>query len=47
MGGRIRMEYRRLGSAGLKLSQLSLGSWVTYGKQMDVDAAVANMKAAW
>jgi voltage-dependent potassium channel beta subunit len=41
------MEYRRLGSAGLKLSQLSLGSWVTYGKQMDVDAAVANMKAAW
>jgi len=41
------MEYRRLGSAGLKLSQFSLGSWVTYGKQMDVDAAVANMTAAW
>jgi voltage-dependent potassium channel beta subunit len=40
------MEYRRLGSAGLKLSQLSLGSWVTYGKQVDVDAAAACMKAA-
>ena len=41
------MEYRRLGSAGLKLSQLSLGSWVTYGKQVDVDAAAACMKAAY
>ena len=41
------MEYRRLGSAGLKVSVLSLGSWVTYGKQVDVDAAAACMKAAW
>ncbi len=41
------MEYRRMGSAGLKLSQLSLGSWVTYGKQVDVDAAAACMKAAY
>jgi len=41
------MEYRRLGSAGLKLSVLSLGSWVTYGRQVDVDAAAACMKAAW
>jgi voltage-dependent potassium channel beta subunit len=40
------MEYRRLGSAGLKVSVLSLGSWVTYGKQLDVDSAVACMKAA-
>ena len=30
------MEYRRLGSAGLKVSLLSFGSWVTYGKQMDL-----------
>ncbi|MES3036341.1 MAG: aldo/keto reductase [Bdellovibrionota bacterium] len=29
------MEYRRLGKAGLKVSQLSLGSWVTFGKQVD------------
>jgi len=41
------MEYRRLGSAGLKVSLLSYGSWVTYGKQMDPDAAGGCMKAAW
>ena len=41
------MEYRRLGSAGLKVSLLSLGSWVTYGKQVDLGAAEAIMKAAW
>jgi voltage-dependent potassium channel beta subunit len=41
------MEYRRLGSAGLKVSLLSYGSWVTYGKQMDPDAAGNCMKAAW
>jgi len=38
------MEYRRLGSAGLKLSALSLGSWVTYGGQVDLDAAVESMR---
>ncbi len=41
------MEYRRLGSAGLKVSLLSFGSWVTYGKQVDVAAAEVLMKAAW
>jgi voltage-dependent potassium channel beta subunit len=41
------MEYRRLGSAGLKVSLLSYGSWVTYGKQMDPEAAGGCMKAAW
>jgi voltage-dependent potassium channel beta subunit len=34
------MEYRRLGRAsGLKVSVLSLGSWVTFGPQVDVGAA--------
>jgi len=41
------MEYRRLGSAGLKLSVLSIGSWVTYGSQVDVDRAVSCMKTAY
>jgi voltage-dependent potassium channel beta subunit len=41
------MEYRRLGSAGIKVSALSYGSWVTYGNQMDVDSAVECMSAAW
>lgn len=29
------MEYRRMGKSGLQLSVLSLGSWVTFGKQID------------
>ena len=41
------MNYRRLGSAGLKLSEFSLGSWVTFGTQVDVDLAVACMTAAY
>ncbi len=41
------MEYRRLGSAGIKVSALSLGSWVTYGSQVDIDAAAAMIKAAY
>ena len=30
------MPYRRLGSSGLKISALSFGSWVTFGRQIDV-----------
>jgi voltage-dependent potassium channel beta subunit len=41
------MEYRRLGSAGLRVSALSLGSWVTYGPQVDATAATEIMKAAY
>ncbi len=40
------MEYRRLGSAGLKVSALSLGSWVTYGNQVDEKAAIEQMSVA-
>jgi voltage-dependent potassium channel beta subunit len=29
------MEYRNLGASGLKLSELSFGSWVTFSKQVD------------
>lgn len=29
------MEYRKLGISGLKLSELSFGSWVTFNKQVD------------
>ena len=28
------MEYKRLGKSGLKVSRLSLGSWLTFGKQI-------------
>ncbi|TXK83815.1 aldo/keto reductase family protein [Paenibacillus sp. N3.4] len=29
------MQYRRLGNSGLKVSELSLGSWLTYGGAVD------------
>ncbi len=41
------MEYRRLGRAGLKVSALSFGSWVTYGNQIDARGARECMAAAW
>ena len=41
------MNYRRLGRSGLKVSELSFGSWVTYGNQLDTRAAVECMAAAW
>lgn len=40
------MQYRRLGRSGLKVSELSLGSWVTFGNQLDVKAAARCMAAA-
>jgi voltage-dependent potassium channel beta subunit len=33
------MQYKRLGRSGLQVSELSLGSWVTYHNQVDVNAA--------
>jgi voltage-dependent potassium channel beta subunit len=42
------MNYRRLGRAGLKVSELSLGSWVTFGGQVVDDEVVRGcMTAAW
>lgn len=41
------MPYRRLGRSGLKVSLLSLGSWVSFGAQVDEDKALACMKAAY
>lgn len=41
------MEYRKLGKSGLKVSELSFGSWVTFGKQVDIELAVSMMKKAY
>lgn len=41
------MNYRRLGRAGLKVSELSLGSWVTFGGQVDESATDACMTVAY
>ena len=40
------MIYRRLGTAGVKVSALSIGSWVTYGDQVDIDAAAEQLDVA-
>ena len=41
------MEYRRLGKSGLQLSELSLGSWLTFGKQIENNTAEELMKIAY
>jgi len=41
------MEYRRLGKAGVKVSALSLGSWVTFGHQISDDVAADLMREAY
>ncbi len=41
------MEYRKLGKSGLQLSELSLGSWLTFGKQIENNTAEDLMKLAY
>ncbi len=41
------MNYRHLGKAGIQVSELSLGSWVTFHTQSGVDDAVEMMSAAY
>ena len=41
------MEYRRLGKSGLQVSELSLGSWLTFGKQIENNTAEDLMKMAY
>ena len=42
----VRMEHRRLGASGLKVSEIALGSWATMGAQIDDDASHAIVQAA-
>lgn len=41
------MKYRRLGKAGVQVSELSLGSWVTFHTQVGIEPAVEMMAAAY
>ncbi len=41
------MKYRHLGKSGIQVSELSLGSWVTFHNQTDVDLTVDLMTAAY
>ncbi|NMB59019.1 MAG: aldo/keto reductase, partial [Chloroflexi bacterium] len=41
------MHYRRLGHSGLKVSEISLGSWVTFGSQIKETTAIDLVHAAF
>ncbi len=41
------MHYRRLGRSGLKVSEISLGSWITFGNQVDEETAQQLMHVAF
>lgn len=41
------MHYRRLGRSGLKVSEISLGSWVTFGDQIEEETASQLIHAAY
>ena len=41
------MHYRRLGQSGLKVSEISLGTWVTFGNQIDENTAISLIKEAF
>ena len=44
---RYLMEYRTLGHSGLRVSTVSLGSWLTYGNAIDDDSARACLRRAF
>jgi len=41
------MKYRHLGKAGIRLSELSLGSWITFDTRFGVETAASLMAAAY
>ncbi|GAE33061.1 aldo/keto reductase family protein [Halalkalibacter akibai] len=41
------MQYRRLGRTGLKVSEISLGSWLTYGKSVEDNIAEKTIHKAY
>src|SRR5579864_9286626 len=43
----MEMEYRRVGRAGLQVSVLSFGSWVTFGPQLDEGLGADCLAAAY
>ena len=43
----MEMQYNNLGKSGLQVSRLSLGSWLTFGKQISDDTAEALMTYAY
>ena len=44
---RLQVEYRRLGGSGVKVSEISLGSWLTYGGSVAEEQATACVSRAY
>src|SRR5688572_12672589 len=44
---RPQMQYRKLGASDLEVSEISLGSWLTYGVGVEVETARACLDAAF
>ena len=42
-----RVQYRRLGSTGCRVSAVALGTWLNFGKRLDDDAARALVRGAF
>jgi aryl-alcohol dehydrogenase-like predicted oxidoreductase len=40
------MEYRRLGSTGMYVSEIAYGNWITHGNQIESEAAIKCVRAA-
>ena len=40
------MEYRKLGSSGMYVSEISYGNWITHGSQVEQDAAIKCVRTA-
>jgi aryl-alcohol dehydrogenase-like predicted oxidoreductase len=40
------MEYRRLGSTGMYVSEIAYGNWITHGSQVEAEAAIKCVKEA-
>ena len=43
----MNMHYRQLGKSGIKISALSFGAWVTFGKQIGDSVARGLLHAAY
>ena len=41
------MEYRRLGSSGMYVSEISYGNWITHGSQVEAEAAIKCVRTAY
>ena len=40
------MEFRRLGSTGMYISEVAYGNWITHGSQVEADGATKCVEAA-